>query len=983
MNRLLPLLGLALLFFGCEQENSVRTPSAPAAVPTAPPAQPLAGRHQVTMAPGDTLRFTQSLTAGQALVLHLQQAGVDLRLALHDGEGQRLATVNQRIGAFGPETLWFQADRDGVYQVEIAAVGRLAGTAVLTAHRPRSEEPGFQRALRAFAFTQKLQQRETTAAVAELEEHLALWRQAEHPRQTAAALYALAEKVAPTQRPRAVALLREAWVLVREHHAPFWAMVVGNRLAFHEHLNGEPERSEHQLRACLDLARLHDNGWWQAFLRKQMGRADHDRCRHVAALENLTEAAARFEGLGDRKQAAETLVAKAETLFVVGRLIDAADALDRAELLNEHGTYPAVRISILMQRGWLCQRRKDYSGAEAMIRAALALKTAVAGEAKTVGIRDRLGTVLRLQARLPEAEQVFLQALAIATNGKRPDHAAVVRINLARVFLAQDRLGEIDLENPLATLNALGDAESVAEGYAVLAERAKKQEQSLEELAHLEAALAAMDRARGDRHHPRTSRPYIADRFALITRTRDLLLRLDREDPSAGYRQRALALMEKVRARTLREQIHAGPRDNDPGAAARAGINRLEQARLAAAAVGDAAEVARLSAAIREQLLALSLPAPPLAAVPTYDLSTLRTELLNPQRRLVVFALGKSQSRVLVIGPTSFIVHDLPPRAILQNGFDALAQAVTVHNPVQTKLLTRKMGKLLLEPWIAEVAGKTLLLVRDDGLHTLPFSLLRHPVSDRYLIEEHRLVDLPSASIAVDLLRRARARGKADLPGAVFADPVYPEQVVADADDLHQTYGAGLFQPLPMSAREAEEIRRLAAGTELFLGRNASPARLTNPAGQRRPFLHFAVHGLLHEDEALSGLALSADAGAGDGAVDENGILRCHQLEAMSLPVDLVVLSACRTALGATWRGETPIGPGRAFLAAGATHVMMTAWEIDDHDATVTFMTHFYTALLQQGQTPTTAWRHAQRAMIAANSDPAHWAGFLLSGPPP
>ncbi|CAM2009571.1 CHAT domain-containing protein [Acanthopleuribacter pedis] len=982
MNRLLPLLGLALLFFGCEQEISVRE-AEPPAIPSAPPAQPLAGRHQFTLAPGETLRFNQPLAAGQALVLILQQEGVDLRLALHSAEGDLLAAANQRIGAFGPEELWFQAERAGVYQVTVTALGRAAGNAELTARHPDVGEPRFQKRLHAFAFGWNLHNRETKATVPELEESLAHWRQADHPRQTAAALYALAEAVAPSQRPRAVALLTEAWVLMREHNAPFWAMVVGNRLAFHEHLNGEPERAEHLWRATLDLAELHDNGWWQAFIHKQMGRADHDRGRHVAALEAFVEAAARFEAADDWKQAAQVLVLKAETLIVVGRLPDAADALDRAEARNARGKHPTVRTSILLQRGWLCQRRKDYVGAEAMIRDALALKTEVAGEAATAGILDRLGTVLQQQERWAEAEQVYQRALALLADGRRPDHAAIIRINLARLFLRQGRLSEIELDTPLATLNALGDAESAARGYVVLADQALAREQPLAALEHLETALAATEQARGDAHHPRTSRPYIADRFPLITQLRDLLLQLDRQDPSAGYRERALMLMERVRARTLREQIHAGPRGTDSATAARTGINRLEQQRLAAEAAGDATEVARLSAAIREQLLALSLPAPPLATVPTYDLTTLRAELLNPERRLVVFALGESQSHVLVIGPTSFSVHGLPPREILQNGFDALAQAVTVHNPVQTKLLSRKMGKLLLEPWIAGVAGKTLLLVRDDGLHTLPFSILRHPVSDRYLIEEHALMDVPSASVAVDLLRRAHARGKADLPVAVFADPVYPEQVVAGVDDLQQTYGGRLFEPLPMSAREAEEIRRLAAGTELFLGRNASPTRLTIPEGQRRPFLHFAVHGLLHEDEALSGLALSAGAVGGNAAVDETGILRCHQLEQLSLPVDLVVLSACRTALGATWRGETPIGPGRAFLAAGATHVMMTAWEIDDHDATVTFMTHFYTSLLQQGQTPTTAWRHAQRAMIAANSDPGHWAGFLLSGPPP
>ena len=64
----------------------------------------------------------------------------------------------------------------------------------------------------------------------------------------------------------------------------------------------------------------------------------------------------------------------------------------------------------------------------------------------------------------------------------------------------------------------------------------------------------------------------------------------------------------------------------------------------------------------------------------------------------------------------------------------------------------------------------------------------------------------------------------------------------------------------------------------------------------RYRIVHFATHGLINsEHPELSGLVLSL--------VDENGkpqdgFLRMSEIFNLELPADLVVLSACRTALG-------------------------------------------------------------------------------------
>jgi len=101
----------------------------------------------------------------------------------------------------------------------------------------------------------------------------------------------------------------------------------------------------------------------------------------------------------------------------------------------------------------------------------------------------------------------------------------------------------------------------------------------------------------------------------------------------------------------------------------------------------------------------------------------------------------------------------------------------------------------------------------------------------------------------------------------------------------------------------------------------------------------------------------------------------------MSLPVGLVVLSACQTAMGGDIPGEGLKSLARGFLQAGARSVVSTLWKVDD-SATAEFMDHFYQALLVGRLPPGAALRTAQMALqrTKAHQSPYYWAGFTLNG---
>jgi CHAT domain-containing protein len=148
--------------------------------------------------------------------------------------------------------------------------------------------------------------------------------------------------------------------------------------------------------------------------------------------------------------------------------------------------------------------------------------------------------------------------------------------------------------------------------------------------------------------------------------------------------------------------------------------------------------------------------------------------------------------------------------------------------------------------------------------------------------------------------------------------------------------------------------------------------------GQYR-IVHFATHGVLdNENPGLSGVVLSLFGKSGQA---QDGVLRLHDIYGLRLPAELVVLSACNTALGKPVRGEGLVGVVRGFMYAGAKRVVASLWKVDD-DATGEMMRRFYRGMLQEGRSPAAALREAQVSLWRQDrwKPPYYWAAFILQG---
>jgi len=276
---------------------------------------------------------------------------------------------------------------------------------------------------------------------------------------------------------------------------------------------------------------------------------------------------------------------------------------------------------------------------------------------------------------------------------------------------------------------------------------------------------------------------------------------------------------------------------------------------------------------------------------------------------------------------------------------------------------------------------------------------------------ESEIVTVPSASTVAVLRREVAGRQPAPKAVAVLADPVFDRQDprIATRQPISQVHHTGdlplhnrdlpmdlerswmevgstqrgsQIPRLPFSRREAEAIITGAPRGNSFkaVDFRASRTTATSPELAQYRIIHFATHGVLDSrTPALSGIVLSL---VDKNGKPQDGFLRLWDIYNLHLPADLVVLSACQTALGKEIKGEGLVGLTRGFMYAGAARVMASLWQVDDV-ATAELMSQFYQGVFKKHLLPAEALRAAQVQMWKQKrwqQDPYFWGAFQIQG---
>jgi CHAT domain-containing protein len=260
----------------------------------------------------------------------------------------------------------------------------------------------------------------------------------------------------------------------------------------------------------------------------------------------------------------------------------------------------------------------------------------------------------------------------------------------------------------------------------------------------------------------------------------------------------------------------------------------------------------------------------------------------------------------------------------------------------------RQLYDLLLRPAEKYLAGKsTLCIVPSGPLWELPFQALLSP-GNRFVLEDHALFYVPSLSV----LREIRAKeGDADVAGRNASQDKDTANnnsdvllAIANPDLAGRLPGPpsgdAQYAPLPEQERLATTLAQIyGPGNSMVLTGKAAQEETVKAIAGRYKILHFATHGVLDDADPLySGLLLSS------ASKDEDGFLEAREIMQMELHSEVVVLSACETALGKVHQGEGVMGMSWALFVAGTPTTVVSQWRVDSA-GTAKLMIAFHRAL--------------------------------------
>ena len=273
---------------------------------------------------------------------------------------------------------------------------------------------------------------------------------------------------------------------------------------------------------------------------------------------------------------------------------------------------------------------------------------------------------------------------------------------------------------------------------------------------------------------------------------------------------------------------------------------------------------------------------------------------------LVLVTANAQPMRVLIPATTRWQVLQLA---------DTLQTEIT--NPRRRSSISyldsaQKLYRWLIAPIAAELAAlniDNLIVIPAAGLRSVPFAALHD--GKQFLVEKYSLSVMPSLSLT-----------------DIRYDNIADDEILA--------MGASVFEdkaPLPAVPVELESIAPPSEGKS-FLNQDFTLGNLQNQRANW-PFgiIHLATHSEFQPGEPKNSYIQLWDT--------KLRIDQMRQLRWNEPPVNLLVLSACSTALGDE---EAELGFAGLAVASGAKSALASLWEVSD-EGTLGLMTEFYRQL--------------------------------------
>jgi CHAT domain-containing protein len=290
----------------------------------------------------------------------------------------------------------------------------------------------------------------------------------------------------------------------------------------------------------------------------------------------------------------------------------------------------------------------------------------------------------------------------------------------------------------------------------------------------------------------------------------------------------------------------------------------------------------------------------------------------------------------------------LENRADLANSYQAPAQQVY---------------DWLIRPFVLDLQTaqiETLVFIQDGILRSIPMGALYD--GKQFLVEQYAI----SSTLSLALI-----------------DPTELEQQSLKVLGFGLTKASSVpvsifFEPLSFVKTELDRITQILPGSKKFINEAFTIDRLQQELTQNAfPIVHLATHGKFGIDSRDTFLVTGQQTQNYNEKLTMNRLYQI--LQSVDKPLELLILTACETAVGSD---RDALGIAGISLQAGAKSAIASLWQVDDQ-ATAELISQVYQNL-SQGMGRAKALQTAQKSWLKTHSDtrqhPGYWAALTLVG---
>ncbi len=362
------------------------------------------------------------------------------------------------------------------------------------------------------------------------------------------------------------------------------------------------------------------------------------------------------------------------------------------------------------------------------------------------------------------------------------------------------------------------------------------------------------------------------------------------------------------------------------------------------------------------------------------DIDKLQNSFLKSDQTLIHYYMSEDEVHCIAINKNEVDFFHVPnTKSVIDNIETFRAGILKAHTDRNSatglESLTTASHQLynsLIKP-IKIPLNEKLIVIPMGELSYIPFDVLLKSKPEKlsefydyqFLLRDHAISYGYSSTLLYDAAKRNHTNATIDFVG--FAPEFNSTKIASNRSELVS---------LAHNESEVKSINEIIGG-DVFVDEEASREKFVEVCKDYK-ILHLATHGVSNADKGENSYLAFSESLPGN----ENSLLYARDIYNLKLDADMVVLSACETAIGEIQLGEGIISLARAFTYAGARSSLTTLWQVNDEAASI-LMQNFYDEL-KQGIPKDEALRNAKEAYLEKSMNefahPFYWSAFIPVG---